>query len=278
MTNVFLTKYQCKLYWRHPKIIRNSVVIPNANVSRYPLINRNKVENNVVFVGSIVPGKNLHLLLEEWHKVVKIVKDSKLLVVGSGNLYCREIKLGKRQIASEEYEELLENIIEKNNIRDLVCFLGLKSAKQIEEEVAPITKVAVVNPGTTEKHYKETFCLSATQFGSFAIPVVGGNSGGLKYTLPKHCGFRVKKQSELSKKIIALLRNNSMNLRYGNNYKKYIQKHFDIKKIESRWIMLLTSEHIKCNRYSSIFLYAIYNYCFLVVRKIKQFLTKSFRI
>ena len=266
VTNIFLTKYQCKLYWRQPAILRNSVIIPNANVGCYQYTFR-KMDNNVVFVGSIVPGKNLHLLLKEWPNVIRKI-NANLFIVGSGNLYCRDIKLGENQIAEEQYEKLLFDLIDKNGIRKSIHFLGIKNAKQIAEEIVPITKVAVVNPGTDSSHYPETFCLSATQLGSFGIPVVGGNQGGLKYTLPKKCGYRINDSSELSNKIIELLKNNKKNIRYGNNYQKYIKKHFDISLFEQKWIMLLQGRKVKHTSVLAMLPYIIYKYFLLYFKKI----------
>ena len=56
-------------------------------------------KNHVVYIGSIVPLKGLHLLTKAWSSVLKEVPDAQLYIIGSGNLYNQNEKLGKYGIA-----------------------------------------------------------------------------------------------------------------------------------------------------------------------------------
>ena len=68
--------------------------------------------NNVVYIGSIVPLKGVHLLTRVWKKVLSSVPDAQLFIIGSGKLYDSKAKLGPFGIAEIFYEKkLLKHIL-----------------------------------------------------------------------------------------------------------------------------------------------------------------------
>lgn len=110
-----------------------------------------KRKNHVVYIGSIVSLKGLHLLTKAWPKILKAVPNAQLYIIGSGRLYNQNEKLGKFGIAEYFYEkELLKPILDSNNqIKPSVHFLGVMGEEKFD--VLNDAKVAVPNPsGLTE--------------------------------------------------------------------------------------------------------------------------------
>lgn len=108
-------------------------------------------KNNVVYIGSIVSVKGLHLLTKAWSKIIEAVPDAQLYVIGSGRLYNQNEKLGNFGIAEYFYEKkLLTPILDKNNkIVPSVHFLGVMGKEKFN--ILNDAKVAVPNPsGLTE--------------------------------------------------------------------------------------------------------------------------------
>ena len=110
-----------------------------------------KRKNHVVYIGSIVSLKGLHLLTKAWPKIVGAVPDAQLYIIGSGRLYNQNEKLGKFGIAEYFYEkQLLKPILDANHqIVPSVHFLGVMGEEKFD--VLNDAKVAVPNPsGLTE--------------------------------------------------------------------------------------------------------------------------------
>ncbi|WP_332400851.1 glycosyltransferase [Lactococcus laudensis] len=139
------------------------------NLDNYP-IRDNVQENNIIcFVGSITPAKGFHVLAKQWPKIKKKIPDAKLYVIGSGNLYDRNQRLGKFSIAESTYEKTFINYLTDRNgaISSDVKFFGVLD-NNLKIEVMNKAKVGVVNPTARG----ETFCISAIEFEALDIPVV----------------------------------------------------------------------------------------------------------
>ena len=104
-----------------------------------------------------------------------------------------------------------------------MTFLGTVNRDQLLK-ILSNTKIGIVRPSTSG--LAETFCLSAIDFGSCGIPVIGANKGGLKDTIPKKCGYRIKNKKQLYKKILLLLNNESKRQQFGNNYYHFVSSNF----------------------------------------------------
>lgn len=86
--------------------IFNGCVLPDIAKFQKQLTNIKSRQNIVTYIGSIVPSKSFHWLAKAWPNVLKRVPDAQLYVIGSGNLYNKDAKLGKYGVASKEYEQL----------------------------------------------------------------------------------------------------------------------------------------------------------------------------
>lgn len=141
-----------------------------------------KRKNNVVYIGSIVSLKGLHLLTNAWPKILDSVPDAQLYIIGSGKLYNQNEKLGKYGIAEYFYEkQLLKPILnEKRQIIPSVHFLGVMGKEKFD--VLNEAKVAVPNPsgltetfGYTAVEAELAGCLVATKKCPGYLDTVVGN-------------------------------------------------------------------------------------------------------
>ena len=81
--------------------IYNWMYLENNKEKHIPFAERN---NEVTYIGSLIPSKGFHLLAKVWKEVIRNVPNAHLNVIGNGCVY-GESKLGKYNIASESYEK-----------------------------------------------------------------------------------------------------------------------------------------------------------------------------
>lgn len=229
------------LYLDH-KVSKKSIYIYNCvntdgvkeKVEQYPFEKRGPI---VTYIGSIVPYKGLHLLAEAWPNVLKAVPNAELYVIGTGNLYNRDSKLGQFGIAEKTYEDLLMSYLSENGkIIPSVHFMGLLGKEK--EEILLKTKVGVPNPsGITE-----TFCLSAVEMQMYGARVTAIKSPGYMDTIinGELCG----KKEELSSSIISLL--NSNETEYGKAM-SFFKDNFSYEKVLNKWETLFYYGNIESN-------------------------------
>lgn len=111
----------------------------------------NRENHNVVYMGAIHWGKGFHLLAKAWPEIIRSVPDAQLYVIGSGQLYDKNIPLGKFGIAEQDYEDLfMPYLVDKDGeIIPSVHFLGVLG--EGKNEIMGKCKVGVPNPsGNTE--------------------------------------------------------------------------------------------------------------------------------
>ena len=237
--NIFLTEDQYRRYYFSPKLLKKSTIIGHFvnHVPEKQLSDERLKNNNVTFVGYVGKKKaGVDELLLAWSKVVKKVPDARLYICGGSRTYNKKEEIGIHGITEKEYEETLFSIVEKHGLNNSVTFQG--NVGFIEKnELFKQTKVGIVVP--TTKSLPETFCLSAVDFGSYAIPCVSGDLGGLKDTLPKKCGFRIKNKNQLSKRIIKLLINDNLNKQFGANYYHYVNNNYSQVLFLDKWIHII---------------------------------------
>lgn len=191
----------------------------------------------VCFLGGLIPAKGFHLLASIWKDILKEIPLAELYVIGSGRIYDNTQKLGIWGIADEEYERLIRKYLSDDKGDKLISvkFLGLlgQEKKDIMKECA----VGIVNPsGATE-----TFCLSALEFQSLAVPVLSRNFGGLKETI-KHqeTGLLSYNTRQLKRQLLYLLQSPSQRVSLGLNGKERVQEIFAYSKILSEWEKIFT--------------------------------------
>ena len=210
--NVFVGRQQYDRYIDH-KIIKKSTYIYNM----YPLEGKPKriqgSKPTVTYIGSLVPMKGFQELAAVWKSILAQIPDAQLNVIGSGELYSRNAKLGTYGIADEAFEQQIMPCLtdENGKILSSVHFLGVLGKEK--NEVIANTTVGIVNPtGRTE-----TFGISALDFESMGVPVVTIAKGGFLDTIiDGKTGILFRKRSAFVNAVISLLKDKNMNQKYGD--------------------------------------------------------------
>ena len=98
--------------FRKSLYIYNCVCLDNLRekVNFHPFSQRSNI---VVYVGGLLPYKGFHLLAKAWPIILKSVPDAELYVIGSGQLYNKEIEMGEYGLAERSYENCSCNIYAK---------------------------------------------------------------------------------------------------------------------------------------------------------------------
>lgn len=233
-------------------------------------------KNLVVYIGSLVPAKGFHMLAEVWKDVLKVNPNAKLKVIGNGRVYNRGAKLGKWNIAQEDYEERFMPFLldTDGKLLDSVEFLGLMGNEKFA--IMKKARVGVVNPTAMT----EMCPGSALEFQACGVPVISGAMGGLFDTVQhNNTGILVRNKKALTRALIDLLEKDGLNRQYGLNASKFVSEKFDYNKVCSEWISLfenayndqninLVRPRVKCNIFKDK------KYIRLLIRKVFPFLIK----
>jgi len=225
-------------YYYDDDIIRKMCVVNNM-VSADAYMHRamiGNLDNTVTYVGSLVPQKGFFYLAEIWKDVIDQIPDAELNVIGTGQLYRRDQRLGQYGISEEKFEKkFMPYLLDKNgNVLSSVHFLGILGNEK--DEIFSATKVGVVNPSALT----ETFCISGVEMQASGIPVVTRRKHGLLSTVKNEkTGLLFKTKRQFTNDIVFLLKNDLMNDGYGKNAIEFVHKEFDYKIVEKVWIQLV---------------------------------------
>ena len=244
---------QMELYRDHPLTNKSTYIyniFPLKARSYYTNMIDQSDNHNVVYMGSIVKQKGFHYLARSWKKIIKAIPDAQLYVIGSGNLYNRETKLGKYGIAEESYEKMFIPYItnEQGEILPSVHFLGLLGDEKYS--VMGKCKVGVPNPtGSTE-----TFCICAIE-----MQLMGCNITSIAhsayYDTVMNKTYLYKSERDLSKFVIRRLLSTRDDV---NTLYDFIENNFCAEKNIVKWedllqnlekplaITSISRHHIKC--------------------------------
>ena len=235
---VFVGHQEYDKYIDH-RIIKKSTYIYNMFNADLPEFYRNKeYKPYVTYVGSLTRAKGFHILAKYWKDVIKEVPKAELHIIGGGNLYLANAKLGKYNIADEEYEnEFMPYLIDDSDsgkIMKSVVFHGVMG--QEKSEIYHNTAVGIINPSAET----ETFGISAVEMSACGIPVVTRRMYGLIDTVrDKKTGLLFDKYSDFPKLIVKLLKNTTLNEQYGKNGIHFVKK-FSPENITKQWYDLFT--------------------------------------
>ena len=232
---------QRDLYRDHPVFYKTEYIYNCVNVnasekydvSSYPITKR---KNNVTFIGVINRFKGFHFLAQAWPKIIEAVPDAELYVIGAGNLYDRNIKLGKWGIADEEYENYFMQYLSKNGkVLNSVHFLGIMGEEK--NDILLHTKVGVPSLGVPE-----TFGLVALEMQIMGTSIVTKECPGFLDTIVT--GRLIKNRNDLADSIIEELRSPHNN--YDKNIEK-IRQRFSTGTVIKDWEELILTGRINRN-------------------------------
>ncbi|MBP9988430.1 MAG: glycosyltransferase family 4 protein [Ruminococcus sp.] len=227
---VFVGKEQYDRYLDHD-IIKKSTYIYNMFDGRVFKKRPMPDVPSVTYTGSLVETKGFHILANAWPSIIKAVPDAQLYVIGTGQLYDRNAKLGALGVADEKYEaKFADSLTINGKILDSVHFCGTMGKEK--SEIYQKTTVGVMNPsGKTE-----TFGLSAVEMEACGIPVVTKATNGLFDTvINEKTGYLIKNKRQLTQAIISLLKNREKNEELGKQSKAYADSMFLPENLVKKW-------------------------------------------
>lgn len=242
---VFVGKEQYDYYYDNDIILKSTYIYNMVNTKKINVCKKNIRQNNVTYIGSLTFGKGFHILAKIWPEVLKDVPNAQLIVLGSGKLYDNNTKLGKYNLAEEQYEKLfLSNLLDDTGkIIPSVHFMGVVEDKDL---ILKNTKVGIVNPTANT----ETFCLSAVEMEGYGIPIISKRKHGLLDTIiHKKTGLLFINKKYFKNYIVKLLTDDKYNFALGEQAKKFVDNSFDPEILIGQWRSLFTSVFNNENAY-----------------------------
>jgi len=158
----------------------------------------------VLFVGSLIPRKGLHFLIEASKQVIKESRETKFLIVGEGPLKSNLISYSKEQGVSDKF-----------------VFLG-----DVPDAMLPqLYNCADVFASSS---IQEGQGISLLEAQATAKPVVAFNVSAINEVVKnKETGLLVKPDSyELANAILSLLSDKSLRERMGRSGREFVSKNF----------------------------------------------------
>lgn len=200
--------------------------VPTKILEDFPDLMPNvKRKPNVCYIGSLHAAKGFQYLAKAWPAVLKEVPEAQLYVIGSGKLYGRNNKLGKWNIASENFEEMfMPYLTEQGKIIPSVHFLGILGEEKYK--VLEKCKVGVPNPSGVS----ETFGYTAVEMEFMDCQVTTIKCPGYMDTVCLKENL-YNSTSELSNFIINLLKSENYDRK---KVIEYIEK-FSVKSVIHDW-------------------------------------------
>lgn len=237
--NICVSKEQYDRLRDH-EIYKKSTWIYNAlDFNIYNPKIRDNEENIVCYIGALRPLKGFHKLAQLWPQIEEKVPNAKLYVIGSGQLYDKNILMGKYGLASAEYEEKFIHYFldDSGEIKKNIVFFGdLNHDKKIE--VMSKSKVGIVNLIAKD----ETFYISAIEFQALGIPVVAKRTYGLLNTVDdKRTGILYKSDTQFVNSVVSLLKGDNYQ-KIGENGREYVINQFSIYSICKDWNEILNEK------------------------------------
>ena len=227
---IFVSKTLFNLYATNLNVNKKSYYIYNPlTKSDNDLIIRNP-SSRFAFIGSIVPGKGLHRLLEQIPNIRKRIPDMELTIIGSSTLYYND--------SISKYELECRDLINKTGMHDYVHFVGKMNSSKMDDVLKDISLGIVVSEC-------ETFCISATDFMRNSIPVVGPIHGPIPEISPSKTGINYLRLKSISKSISKSI-NPKRYAKYQRNAFENIQR-FKDEQIVLQWKYLLNNLEKKVN-------------------------------
>ncbi len=228
---VFVGKEEYDAYIDNDIIIKAACIYNMINTN-IPFAERFIDDPEITYVGALVHAKGFHVLARNYQKIKERVPAVKLNVIGTGQVYDRNITLGKYGIAEQEYEDSFMKYLTDDNgkVMDSVNFLGILGKEK--GTVFAHTSVGITNPTALT----ETFCLSAVEMELSGVPVISRKKWGMLDTIDSgNTGYLFTSEADFVNKITELLLNKEKNLRMGENARHFVQEKFEASILVEKW-------------------------------------------
>lgn len=199
-----------------------------------------------IYVGSVMPQKGVHNLLEIWRYVEQREPTAQLYIFGGANVWNPSTNLGSYGTADIYYGRVIQRRLDKLKHPENIHFMGTKGWKDIDKMISS-ARVGIVNPS----HYMrdETFCMSAIEMETHEIPIVSRQRyDGLNSTIQHGVtGYLQEKDKDIAEYIIELLQNEKKSEQMGKAARIFASKYVPEKELY-RWkkITETNNEFIEC--------------------------------
>jgi len=219
-------------YFRHSRLSRHAVVIPNPVAVPLELRHPRSLQQaeaacDLAYMGALTPFKAFDRLALQWRAIAEHCPQARLRVFGGGDLY--------GQVASlSSYEQYCRRLLERSGHFDRVLFEGRCGL----ERYAAMSSVAVgvVNPSGQD----ETFCLGAAEFNACGIPVVAPRRHALVQTLlDGQTGLLASNDAQLARHCIALLQQPHWAWQLGSAGQQRVAKLYGPEAVRTAWCVLV---------------------------------------
>ena len=179
-------------------------------------------------IANLLPVKNHSLLLYAIPKVIKRFPDTYFILVGEGPLKNNLVELSK-----------------KLGILGKVIFLGYQKNML---KLIPAFDIGIL----TSKI--ETFGIALVEIMAFGKPVIAPNVGGIPEIVNHGVNgllFKDESPTEIANKIINLLNNPDLTIKYGNNARTTVEERFSVGVMTDRTESILENFYNK--KYEKIY-------------------------
>lgn len=231
--------------WNKCTYINN--IIPDEFYNRATQSNHSKEE--AVYIGSVMPQKGVHNLLEIWKYVEVKAPNAQLYIYGGANVWNPSAKLGGEGVADIYYDRVIQRRLNRLEHPENIHFMGAKGWRDIDGLISS-SRVGIVNPSFYRRD--ETFCMSAVEMEAHGIPVISRQrEDGINTTI-KHgeTGFLEKDNKEMASRIVALLQNRNLSVRMGEKARIFSVRFRPENEIY-KW-MEIVEEHKLANKCSKV--------------------------
>ena len=197
----------------------DSIIFKKIKIKKPEKYSKNKI---LLFIGRLSGQKGLQYFIDAMPQIVKEEPDAKLLIIGEG-----------------PYKPELCKRINENNVNGNVEFLG----SMPQSEVAKYHNYAdiYIFPSLSNKTGTEALGLALMEAMSSCCAVIGTKVGGIPSLIKNgYNGILVKQKDsrELSKSVIALLKNKKKAEAMGKNAAAFIRENYSWDKAGSEFIKI----------------------------------------
>lgn len=188
-----------------------AVIPPGIDTKRfYPEENKNFDIIELISVGYLSERKGFDIIIKSFSKIVKKNKKVRLRIVGDG-----------------PRKNDLVSLVKKLNLEKFVIFEGFVSNEKINE----FYRKAHIFVNMSKEECFATTCLEGLASG---LPIISSKVGGFEdAVIDDFNGYLIKERSceLLAKKILYLINNKDLILKFGRNSRKMAEKKYDWNKV-----------------------------------------------
>ena len=202
--------------WNKCTFINN--IIPDEFYNKATQSNYSKKE--AVYIGSVMPQKGVHNLLEIWKYVEEKAPNAQLYIYGGANVWNPSAKLGGKGAADIYYDRVIQRRLNRLEHPENIHFMGAKGWKDLDRLISS-SRVGIVNPSFYMRD--ETFCMSAVELEAHGIPVISRQrEDGINTTI-KHgeTGFLEKESKNIASRIVSLLQSQGLSEKMGKKARDF---------------------------------------------------------